>query len=416
MVAVTIRDLVVRYGEGPGAAAVVDGVNLRIEPRELFLLLGPSGSGKTTVLRSVAGFVQPNAGSIHFGDEDVTRLPAHARNAGMVFQSFALWPHMTVAQNVGFGLREQRVPRKELADRVEAALESTQMKGFGARRVNELSGGEQQRVALARALVVRPRCLLLDEPLASLDARLRRSMREEIRRICKSFDLTTIYVTHDQKEALAVADRVGVMQGGRVLQVGTPADIYRRPRSRAVAGFVGDTNMFEGRVVLSDGGGAGLVKLDTPIGPLVAGAPAPSPETGAPGVKAAVGQRFWISIRPECLRLTTTGAVVASAPAAGAPSVVNRLRARMAGTVYLGELAEHRVRVNDHQLSLFQLNPSGSAAASASSADGRELEVVVDPTDVVLLPFDGDEDQHDTDQPMGAPSPSPGVLPVREKE
>ncbi|MEO8212112.1 MAG: ABC transporter ATP-binding protein [Myxococcales bacterium] len=412
MVAVTIRDLVVRYGDGPGATAVVDGVNLRVEPQELFLLLGPSGSGKTTVLRSVAGFVQPNAGSIHFDDQDVTRLPAHARNAGMVFQSFALWPHMTVAQNVGFGLREQRIPRRELTDRVEAALESTQMQGFGARRVDELSGGEQQRVALARALVVRPRCLLLDEPLASLDARLRRSMREEIRRICKSFGLTTIYVTHDQKEALAVADRVGVMQGGKLLQVGTPGDIYRRPRSRAVADFVGDTNLFEGRVVLPDAGGAGLVKLETPLGPLVAATPAPWPAASAPaGVAAAMGQRFWISIRPECLRLTTPGAA-----AAGSAPVVNRFRARMAGTVYLGELAEQRVQVNDHQLSLFQLNPSASGSALASSVDGGELEVVVDPADVVLLPFDPDHEHEDDDERRGAASRPVAGQPLRGKE
>ena len=164
----------------------------------------------------------------------------------MVFQSFALWPHMTVAENVGFGLRERRVPAAEIATRVEEALESTRMGGYGKRPIDQLSGGEQQRVALARALVIRPRCLLLDEPLSNLDAKLRQSMRDEIRRLCKSAGLTTIYVTHDQKEALAIADRIAVMQKGHILQIGTPAEIYRRPRSRAVATFIGETNLFEG--------------------------------------------------------------------------------------------------------------------------------------------------------------------------
>ena len=166
----------------------------------------------------------------------------------MVFQSFALWPHMTVAENVAFGLRERRLPQAEIATRVEEALASTRMAGYGARHIDELSGGEQQRVALARALVIRPRCLLLDEPLSNLDAKLRQSMREEIRRLCKSAGLTTIYVTHDQKEALAIADRIAVMQKGRILQIGTPAEVYRRPRSRAVATFIGETNLFKARV------------------------------------------------------------------------------------------------------------------------------------------------------------------------
>ena len=301
MPGVTIRNLVVRFGDN----VAVDGVTLEIPAEEMFLLLGPSGCGKTTVLRAVAGFAPPSAGSIRFGDEDVTALPAHARNAGMVFQSFALWPHMTVAENVAFGLRELRVPKPEIAERVEAALASTRMAGFGARRVDELSGGEQQRVALARALVVRPRCLLLDEPLASLDAGLRRLMREEIRRICKAFGMTTIYVTHDQKEALAVADRIGVMHRGRVLQVGSPSDIYRRPRSRAVAAFIGETNLVEARVVRS---AAGETVLEGPLGTLVAtGADSAGPD-GRAG-----------------LDLVTTGV---SAPPAPGTAAGNRIASR----------------------------------------------------------------------------------------
>jgi iron(III) transport system ATP-binding protein len=358
-VPVTIHALTIRFGD----KVAVDGVDLAIEPGELFMLLGPSGCGKTTLLRAVAGFVEvtPGAGAIRFGDEDVTRLPAHARNAGMVFQSFALWPHLTVFENVAFGLRERRVPKAEIAARVEAALASTRLPGAGARRVDEISGGEQQRVALARALVVRPRCLLLDEPLSNLDARLRQEMRDEIRRLCKEHGLTTIYVTHDQKEALAVADRVGVMTRGRLLQVGKPVDVYRRPRSRAVAAFVGETNLLRGRVASADAGGT---RVDTAVGALVAA----RDEVFAPEVGAAV----WVSIRPECLRRAPAGAV-------------NTLRGVQERIVFLGELAERRLRVGDTALVASELNPHLAGAADAA------LEVTADPADVVLLPLDADD-------------------------
>jgi iron(III) transport system ATP-binding protein len=352
-VAVSIRDLTVRYG----ATAAVDGVSLAVEPGELFLLLGPSGCGKTTLLRAIAGFVQADAGSIRFADEDVTRLPPHARNAGMVFQSFALWPHLTVFENVAFGLRERRAPKGEIAARVEAALASTRLPGTGARRVDELSGGEQQRVALARALVVRPRCLLLDEPLSNLDAKLRHSMRDEIRRLCKEHGLTTIYVTHDQKEALAVADRVGVMSKGRLLQVGAPADVYRRPRTRAVAAFVGETNLLAGRVAEA---GAHELRVESPVGPLVA--------ARDDGFAPSVGVEVWISIRPESLRFVREG------------GATNALRGRSEQMTYLGELAEHRVRVGDTVLAVFELN--------ARAAAPGEIMLAVDPADVVLLPRD----------------------------
>jgi iron(III) transport system ATP-binding protein len=352
---ITIRELSVRYG----ATVAVNGVSLAIEPGELFLLLGPSGCGKTTLLRALAGFVDADAGSIRFGDEDVTRVPAHERHAGMVFQSFALWPHLSVFENVAFGLREQRAPKGEIAARVEAALASTRLPGYGGRRVDELSGGEQQRVALARALVVRPRCLLLDEPLSNLDAKLRHSMREEIRRLCKEHGLTTVYVTHDQKEALAVADRIGVMTKGRLLQVGTPAEIYRRPRSRAVASFVGETNLLAGRVAAVD---ASEVRVESPVGPLVAA----RDQTFEP----IAGTEVWISIRPECLRLLRPGEERAP----------NLLRGRGESVTYLGELAERRVRVGETTLALFELNARAEPRA--------ELAASVDPADVVLLPRD----------------------------
>jgi ABC-type Fe3+/spermidine/putrescine transport system ATPase subunit len=359
MSAITVQDLLVRYDR----AVALDRVSLSVASGELLMLLGPSGCGKTTLLRSIAGFVEPAAGSIRFDAEDVTARPAHARNVGMVFQSFALWPHMTVAENVAFGLRERRVPRAEIAARVEEALASTRMAGFGRRPIDELSGGEQQRVALARALVIRPRCLLLDEPLSNLDAKLRQSMRDEIRRLCKSAGLTTIYVTHDQKEALAIADRIAVMQAGRILQIGTPADVYRRPRSRAVATFVGETNLFEGRVTAADAGG---IRVDSPLGPLVA-----APDQAAAREMTA-GGKVWISIRPECVRATA------------APSAPNVLRADAGGdgVLYLGDVAERRLRIGDVSLTSTELNPTAAGGAPAATT----FEVA--PADVVLLPAD----------------------------
>ena len=355
-VPITITNLIVRFGTTPAVA----GVDLAVQPGELVVLIGPSGSGKTTLLRAIAGFVEASAGAIRFGDDDVTGLPPHRRQVGMVFQSLALWPHMTVAENVAFGLREQRVPRQEIAARVEAALESTHIQRYGARRVDELSGGEQQRVALSRALVVRPRCLLLDEPLSSLDAKLRQSMREEVRRICKSFGLTTIYVTHDQKEALAVADRLAVMQGGRILQVGTPLEVYRQPRSRAVAAFVGDTNIVPGKVAAVE---AGATRVQSPLGALLA-----SPATD---LDPGVGDEVWLSIRPESLRLVS-----------GAPTSPNVLHGRRTSSIYLGEITDHRLLVGDHALSMYALD------SAAAVSDGEAVTVEVAPSDVVLLPFD----------------------------
>src|SRR5687767_6023679 len=235
-----------------GATVALADVDLRVASGELFFLLGPSGCGKSTLLRLIAGLLEPTGGRILFNGKDVTPLRTESRNAVMCFQSYALWPHMTVRENVRFGLEVHRVPRVEQERRVDEVLRLVQMEALGQRKPNELSGGQQQRVALARALVVQPRCLLLDEPLSNLDAKLRLEMRTEIRRICRQAGLTAIYVTDDQKEALSIADRLAILNAGRIEQVGKPQEIYLRPKNRFIAGFMGETNFIAGTVVERD--------------------------------------------------------------------------------------------------------------------------------------------------------------------
>ncbi len=239
----------VRKAYGP--LTVADGIDLVIQPGELVCLLGPSGCGKTTTLRLVAGFVAPDAGTIHVGDRQLSgpgfALPPEKRDMSMIFQSYALWPHMTVAENVAYGLSLRKLPKADIARKVDAMLATTQLQKLAARYPGELSGGQQQRVALARALVVEPQTLLLDEPLSNLDTNLREEMRFEIRRLHDAFRYTTIYVTHDQLEAMTTADRIVVMNAGRMEQVGSPEDIYQRPESEFVARFIGGTNILRGR-------------------------------------------------------------------------------------------------------------------------------------------------------------------------
>jgi iron(III) transport system ATP-binding protein len=361
MIAVDIQKLLVRFG----ATVALDRIDLRVAPGELFLLLGPSGCGKTTLLRSLAGFVKADEGRIFFDSDEVTHLSPGERQTGMVFQSFALWPHLSVAENVGFGLRERRVARRELDERVQRALESVNMEGRAESPIDQLSGGEQQRIALARALVVRPRCLLLDEPLSNLDAHLRQSMREEIRRVVKSFGLTAVYVTHDQKEALAIADRIAVMQKGRVLQIGTPSDIYQRPASRTVAAFIGETNLLEGDVVRQEGK---AIRVSTKIGELVA----------QPGsLSANVGEKVWVSIRPECWTLALD-----LDAASHEAHRINTITGVSRGTTYLGELAEHRLDVGEIGLRVYEFNPQGERHQD------RPVTISVAPRDVIILPLE----------------------------
>ncbi len=359
MISITIESLTKKFGE----VVALDDVTLKIDAGELFFLLGPSGCGKTTLLRLIAGFYTPDHGRIYFDDEDITNLPPHRRNTGMMFQSYALWPHMTVAKNVAFGLEERRVPRAEIKERVARALADVHMESYGDRKIAQLSGGQQQRVALARALVIRPRCLLLDEPLSNLDAKLRLEMRGEIRRVCKEFGLTAIYVTHDQKEALSVSDRMAIMENGRVAQVGRPGDVYRRPHSRVVADFIGETNFLAGKVLdVADG----LIRVETPQGCFRGLA-------GNREWQPAAGAAVQLSIRPEAWRINGENHP--------AHAQDNSIAGRVEEKIYLGETAQYRVRSGAATLKIFELNPHPGQGSA-----GDEVHATVAADDVVVLP------------------------------
>jgi iron(III) transport system ATP-binding protein len=277
----------------------------------------------------------------------------------MMFQSYALWPHMTVAENVAFGLEERKVPAAEIRQRVAAALASVRMEAYAARRPNQLSGGQQQRIALARALVIRPRCLLLDEPLSNLDAKLRLEMRAEIRRVCKEFQLTTVYVTHDQKEALSIADRMAILDHGHILQVGTPRDVYKRPTCKVVANFIGETDFLPGRVL---GTLENFVTVETAVGKFdgVLGDAANLP---------GAGDAVTVSIRPECWELHRH------------PEARNGVRGRIGECTYLGEVAQYEfITAAGTKLKIFERNPRFVDGASRG-----ELFATVQPEDVVVL-------------------------------
>ncbi len=241
---ITIENLGLSFG----STEVLKGVNLEIQPGEFFSFLGPSGSGKSTLLRAISGFGPTPTGSIRIGDEEVIGLPAWKRNVGMVFQSYALWPHMTVRKNVAFGLEERRVPKSEINDRVDEALDLVALRHLADRSPGQLSGGQQQRIALARTVVVKPRVLLLDEPLSNLDANLRVQMRRDILALQRRLGLTTIFVTHDQEEANTISDRMAVLDKGIIQQVGTPVELYDQPTNRFVASFLGSANIIQGEV------------------------------------------------------------------------------------------------------------------------------------------------------------------------
>lgn len=355
MISISIRNLKKSFGK---VTALRD-ISLDIEPGELFFLLGPSGCGKTTLLRHIAGFYEPDGGSIFFDQKDVTNLPAHKRNTAMMFQSYALWPHMNVAHNVAFGLEERKIPKPEIEDRVLEALRIVRMQNYAERKIHELSGGQQQRIALARSLVVRPQCLLLDEPLSNLDAQLRLEMRNEIRRICKEFEFTAVYVTHDQKEALSVADRVAILEDGVIAQVGTPREIYRRPISPTVAAFIGETNFISGFVEYTYGETA---LVSTNCGDFEG-------RISEEGWTPARGEQVKLSIRPESFILKDD------------PSTKNSLPGKINDATYLGEIAQYSLRskAGDY-IRISELNPMKLRDASQQFHYAH-----ADPVDVVVL-------------------------------
>jgi putative spermidine/putrescine transport system ATP-binding protein len=319
MAGISLRGLTKRFGD----VVAVSGLSLDLVSGELVALLGPSGCGKTTTLRIIAGFESPTQGRVLLDRQDVTDDPPEARNCGMVFQSYALFPHLTVHRNVAFGLEMRHLPRDEVDRRVGGILEKVGLGGLGHRYPRQLSGGQQQRTALARALVINPSVLLLDEPLANLDARLREEMRFYIRSLQREFRITTLYVTHDQAEALVLADRVAVLIDGVLHQVGSPEDVYHRPGTARVASFIGLTNLISGRVTARAGT---RLLLETPVGVLRAGGPA----------DLAEGMGAVLSIRPESIRIIRTGA-----PAS--PDGRNRLPGVIRERTFLGNLIDYRV-------------------------------------------------------------------------
>ena len=281
---ISVANLTKRFGP----LAVVSDVSLSIEEGELFTLLGPSGCGKTTLLRLIAGFYAPDGGEIRFDDRVVNAVPPHERGIGMVFQNYALWPHMSVSENVSYGLKLRKVSSSEIAGRVQGVLQKVGLTGLGDRYPGQLSGGQQQRVALARALVLNPKILLLDEPLSNLDAKIRVQVRAEIRKLQKELGITTIYVTHDQEEALTLSDRIAVFNQGKVFQVGPPKALYERPANRVVADFIGINNLADGTVRAIEGP-LRAVRVETAVGEISA----------IYDERLRVGDRCVVCIRPE---------------------------------------------------------------------------------------------------------------------
>ena len=343
----------------------VDKLSLEIAAGELFFLLGPSGCGKTTALRLIAGFYTPDEGRILFNDTDQSHVPPHKRNTGMVFQNYALWPHMDVQDNVAYGLKMRRVSEAEKQQRVRHALEIVQMQAYAKRMPNQLSGGQQQRVALARALVIEPDVVLLDEPLSNLDAKLRMEMRTQIKDIHRKIGRTMIYVTHDQAEALSMADRIAVMRRGRVVQSGTPRQLYTRPQSAFVAEFIGGTNLLPGTLAEVDD----FLTVKTQAGIVRA-------KNGVKGMQR--GDPVFCSVRPESLRLNRRGAVTGNKSSAA----TNELIGEVLSMMYLGDNEQYSLRLADSALvRAVEYNP-----ATSKTKVGDRLALEFDAQAVVVLP------------------------------
>jgi putative spermidine/putrescine transport system ATP-binding protein len=362
--AVRLEDVGVRYRD----VVAIDCLNLDLPAGEILALLGPSGCGKSTLLRSVAGFV-PHTGEIHIGGQRVTRVPPHRRNIGMVFQDYALFPHMTVAENIGFGLKMRHVERQEAEKRVSEALSLVGLQGLDGRMARQLSGGQQQRVALARSLVINPSVLLLDEPLSALDKKLREEMRGELRRIQRVTGVTTIFVTHDQDEALGLADRLALMSDGSLLQYGKPEEIYRRPLNPFVARFLGVTNAVNAICKEID---AHYMTLEIPL--------VGSVRASTAGRPVGVGENANLFVRPERIVLGSRGGKETGHP----------LEATVTSKTYLGRYIECGVRLNNGTLWTVNL---ADEAGFAELKVGSEVFVNVDPRDFLVY-ADETAEQH----------------------
>jgi len=350
-----------------GEVEAVRDVNLTIERGDFFTFLGPSGCGKTTLLRMIAGFTRPDQGTIFFDEMEVKDVPPWKRDVGMVFQNYALWPHLSVFENVAFGLKERNLSKSIIHEKTHQALSAVNLEGLEKRRPSELSGGQQQRVALARTLVIEPRLLLLDEPLSNLDAKLRIQMRHELVRIQRDLGITSIYVTHDQEEALTLSTRIAVMSKGNVIQVGTPREIYENPKSKEVADFVGTSNFFSAKVIeiIKD-----QVRVRTEEGfLLIAGAQ----DIGS----ITIGSNLLLNIRPESFQIFYPHEI---------PSDENRIEGIVKTSAYLGSLVQYEVEVSGgKKVKVNMVNPRKKAVLK----EGERVSITFSSEDIVAIPLHG---------------------------
>lgn len=344
-----------------GRTIAIQNINLKIKEGELLTLLGPSGCGKTTTLRCIAGFVRPDKGEVYLNGRPITHLPPERRGVGLVFQNYALWPHMTIYDNLAFGLQMKKVSKSEIKERIEKALATIRLEGFEKRYPRQLSGGQQQRVALARALIIEPNILLLDEPLSNLDAQLREEMRFEVRELQGRLGITTVYVTHDQAEALVLSDRIVILNEGKIMQVGTPKEIYSRPSNKFVAGFVGITSFVEGLVEAFDQEKE-FAAIKTKDNLVLYG------YTN----NVTVGQRVTVAIRPEHIKLFKEKVEKTK-------EEENILRGKILQASYLGNVNDYRIKVGDWVIRT-------SVVTESVFKIGEEVYVIFSPENIAIMP------------------------------